>query len=171
MRTILTAIVALFLSGPAAASPVELRGLVDAERPAGCNDYSFLFWDFYRAELWSDSAVPPGETFGLSLTYRSSFSRAELVDTSIEEMARISGRADSRLAEVRRTLLDSFRDVEPGDRISTWRVSEDELRLFVNGVETGVLTRDVDLFLDIWLGPKSRDQDGRAALLAGRCDD
>lgn len=162
---------ALALSaGDARATPSELRELVDADRPAGCSEYSFMFWDFYRAELWTDEVDLPGAKFGLSLTYLTDFSRDDLIKSSIDEMVRISGQPEASLAEARREMQQGFRDVEPGDRITAWRAGPDELRLFVNGEETGALTRHVDLFLTIWLGEETRHPKGRAALLAGRCD-
>ncbi|HUS55327.1 MAG TPA: hypothetical protein VMY41_15155 [Thermohalobaculum sp.] len=170
LRTAALAAGVSFVGGTASAAPEELRGLVGAEQPAGCSDYSFLFWDFYRAELWSDAQRLPGETFALSLIYRTSFTRAELVDSSIDEMLRISDRPKASFAEVRRELENSFRDVVPGDRITAWRASPDRLRLFLNGAEIGVLTREVDLFFSIWLGADSRHQEGREALLGGRCN-
>jgi hypothetical protein len=154
----------------AGALPSELRSLVDAPHPAGCSDYRFLFWDFYRAELWSDAEELPGDVFGLSLTYRTDFSRDELVKSSVEEMARISDRPESIFAAVGAEMRQAFRDVAPGDRITAWRSGPDRLRLFVNGDETGALTREVDLFLAIWLGENTRHQEGRRELLAGRCD-
>ncbi|HSF94754.1 MAG TPA: chalcone isomerase family protein [Thermohalobaculum sp.] len=157
-------------TGTASASPVELRGVVDTERPRGCSDYSFLLWDFYRAELWSDAQQLPGDEFALALTYRSAFTRDELVQASIDEMTRISGRSESSLADARREMEQGFRDVAVGDRITALRTSANELRFYLNGAETGTMTRDVDLFLAIWLGPKSRHKDGREALLAGRCN-
>jgi len=159
-------------AGPAGASamPAELQGLLSAPAPAGCSDYSFLFWDFYRAELWSDAGELPGDAYALSLTYRTGFTRAELVESSVDEMARISGRPESALAGARQEMAQLFRDVAPGDRITAWRAAPDRLRIFVNGQETGALTRDVDLFLAIWLGPETRHPEGRQALLEGRCD-
>lgn len=157
-------------AGRAAAVPNELRGLVDATRPAGCGEVSFLFWDFYRAELWSDHKELPGDAFGLSLTYRSKFTQQELVDSSISEMARMSGRPEASFAEVRDQLASSFREVVQGDRITAWRSGPAELRFFHNGVETGSLRRDVDLFLDIWLGDGARHEKSRQALLSGKCD-
>jgi len=157
-------------AGRATAVPDELRGLVDATRPVGCSEVSFLFWDFYRAELWSDHKELPGEAFGLSLTYRSKFTQRELVDSSISEMAQMSGRPEASFAEVRAQLASSFRDVSQGDRITAWRAGSAELRFFHNGVETGSLRRDVDLFLGIWLGDDARHEKSRQALLSGQCD-
>jgi hypothetical protein len=154
----------------AGALPSELRGLVDASHPAGCSEYRLLFWDFYRAELWSDAEELPGDTFGLALTYRTDFTRDELVESSIEEMSRIAGRPKAVFAEVGAEMLQAFRDVAPGDRITAWRAGTNKSDLFVNGQKTGELTREADLFLAIWLGPETRHPEGRQALLEGRCD-
>ena len=162
---------AAVLALPAAAKPPELADRVDAPRPIGCHEYSYLFWDLYRAELWTDASALPGDSFALSLTYRADFTREKLVETSIEEMARLSGKPPGSFAGTRSDLERAFRNVSPGDRITAWRAGPDRLRFFVNGRGTGVLTRHVDLFLDIWLGKGTRRPEGRADLLAGRCDD
>ena len=156
-------------AGAAMALPSELRGLVKGPRPAGCSEFGFLFWNFYRAELWSDFRELPGESFGLSLTYRSDFARSDLVDSSVAEMARISARPKSDFAGAGSQLARAFRDVAAGDRITAWRAAPNLLRFFVNGHETGALNEHVDLFLAIWLGAETRDPKGRQALLAGRC--
>ncbi len=161
---------AALMALPAAAKPPELAGRVEAPRPAGCHDYDYMFWDLYHAELWTDAAQPPGETFALTLTYHSEFARGTLVDTSIEEMARMSGRPEESFAAARRQLAHAFRDVGEGDRITAWRAGPDSVRFFVNGEETARLTRHVDLFLDIWLGAATRQPEARDNLLAGRCD-
>lgn len=170
MRVLLLAAATAAGAGQAAALPVELQGLVDARKPAGCSEYRVLFWDFYRAELWSDARELPGEAFGLSLTYRTKFTREELVEGSAGEMSRISGRPEASFTAVVGEMRQAFRDVAPGDRITAWRAGPDRLRLFVNGRETGALTREIDLFLAIWLGDETRHPKGRQALLEGRCD-
>lgn len=160
----------VLLALPATAKPPELAGRVEAARPAACHDFDYLLWDLYRAELWTDAATLPGETFALSLSYRTEFERGTLVEISIEEMARLSGRPPGSFDAARAELRRAFRDVAEGDRITAWRAGPDRLRFFVNGEATGALTRHVDLFLDIWLGRDARDAAGREALLAGRCD-
>jgi len=157
--------------GSAAAAPPELSDRVSAARPAGCADYSFLFFSFYRAELWTDAAEMPGETFGLSLIYSRSFSRDDLVSSSISEMARMSGRPEESFRAARAALEQAMQGVVEGDRYTAWRSGPGSVAFFLNGTPTGALTQDGDLFLDIWLGPDSRDPEGREALLSGRCDD
>lgn len=163
------ALAALNLAGPAAAKPSELKGLVSSARPAGCADYRFLVFNLYRAELWSDARRLPGEEYALTLTYRSDFTREELVETSIEEMARISGRRESAFGAVRKQLNSVFRAVKPGDRFTAYRESAGRVRFYRNGRSTGALTREADLFMSIWLGPKTRFAGKRDVMLSGRC--
>lgn len=158
-------------AGSAVAAPPELAGRVAAERPAGCAEYRFLFFGLYRAELWTDDALPPGASFGLSLVYRRGFRRDELVSSSISEMARMSSRPEASFGAARSELRHAFREVAEGDRYTAWRHGPGRVELFHNGRATGVLTHDADLFLDIWLGPASRDQERRAALLSAGCDE
>ena len=157
--------------GSAVAAPPELSGRVAAELPAGCAEYRFLFFDLYRAELWTDAAPLPGRSFGLSLVYRRGFGRNELVSSSISEMARMSSRPEASFGAARSELRHAFREVAEGDRYTAWRHGPGRVELFHNGRATGVLTHDADLFLDIWLGPASRDQERRAALLSAGCDE
>ncbi len=168
-RVILLVLFLLGAESGALAAPPELADRVASARPAGCADYGFLFFDLYRAELWTDAEA--GERFGLSLTYRRDFSRDELVSSSISEMARMSGRPETSFAEVRAELWKAMRDVAEGDRYTAWRNGPDHVEFFLNGSPTGALTEDADLFLDIWLGPQSRDPQRRDTLLSGSCDD
>ena len=64
-----------------------------------------------------------------------------------------------------------MRRVREGDRITAWRSQPGMVEFFHNGSATGALTYDAELFLDIRLGPESRDPERGADLLAGRCDD
>ena len=152
-------------------APPELLGRVSSERPAGCAEYRFLFFGLFDAELWTDAAVPPGGKFALSLVYRRKFSREELISTSISEMARMSGRSEESFAATNAALGRIFRDVTAGDRFTAWRSGPDRVEFFFNGQETGALTGDASLFLDIWLGPESRDSRRRDRMLEGDCDD
>ncbi len=164
-------LVVSLMTGIAAAAPPELAGRVPAEGPAGCAEYRFLFLRLYRAELWTHAEVPPGQEFGLSLIYRRSMDRDELVESSIFEMARMSGRPEASFGAARAELEQAMRSVSAGDRYTAWRTGSGEVHFYRNGGLVGRLTHDADLFLDIWLGPLSRSPAERDALLSGRCDD
>ncbi|MCY4420401.1 MAG: hypothetical protein OXC42_04015 [Gammaproteobacteria bacterium] len=167
-----TALLGIFLTAASAlAAPPELSGRVQAEHAASCAEYRFLFFRLYRAELWTDAAVLPGSLFGLSLVYHRGFEREELVSLSISEMARMSSRAQASFAQARAELEQAMRSVSQGDRFTAWRSGPDRVEFFHNGVATGTLTQDADLFLGIWLGDASRDLERRRMLLTGHCND
>lgn len=149
--------------------PSELQGVVNADEPVGCAAFTFLFWDLYDGELWTDAPIPPGDIHALALTYKSDFTAEELVESTIEEMSRISGRDAADLGDAKAELDAIFPSVIEGDRLTAARLSADRLTFFYNGKDVGTQTIDVDLLMSIWLGPDSRDQDGRAALLGGGC--
>ena len=155
----------------AAAALPELAGRIASAQPAGCAEYTFLAASLYRAELWTDAPSRPGDAFALSLVYRRGFDWGTLVATSIDEMARMSGRSRNALDAARRELAQAFRSVEKGDRFTAWRGAPGRVEFFLNGNVTGTLTHDADLFLDIWLGPETRSLKRRDELLSGRCDD
>ncbi|MCY4229333.1 MAG: hypothetical protein OXF26_00300 [Alphaproteobacteria bacterium] len=167
----ITVLALILATGSAAAAPQELSGRLVANRPAGCVEYRFLFFGIYRAELWTDAATLPGRNFALSLVYQRGFEREDLVSTSISEMVRMSGRPQASFGVARAELEKAMRTVQEGDRYTAWRSRPGLVEFFHNGRATGTLTQDADLFLDIWLGPASRDPERRAKLLAGGCDD
>ena len=153
-----------------ASKPPELRDLVAASQPSGCAAYRFAIWKLYDAELWTDAEPPPGSSFALSLTYGTRFTRSQLIASTISEMMRISGRPKTDFDATRRELFTVFADVEPGSRITAWRAGEEEVQIFLDGTQTGSVTQHVDLFFDIWLGPRTRRVKERQRLLGGDCD-
>ena len=170
IRRVLLLLIALPVAGIAGAVHPELSGRVAAPAPAGCAEYGFLFIRLYRAELWTDAETLPGENFGLTLTYRRDFSRDLLVSSSISEMARMSGRPEGSFGPARAQLEMAMRRVSQGDRFTAWRNGAGGVEFFFNGKGVGILDRDADLFLDIWLGDRSREAGKREKLLSGRCE-
>lgn len=148
----------------------EYDGRVAAQVPIACAHYKFLFFQLYRAELWTDSTDMPGTHFGLTVIYDYHFKQHDLVRTSISEMARISGRTQSDFAAVRLKLDGIMRDVSKGDRFTAWKAEAGDLEFFLNGEFVGVLDQHVDLFLAIWLSDKSRKPELAKRLLSGKCD-
>ena len=82
----------------------------------------------------------------------------------------IEGHTICAFGEAAAEMTRAFRAVDTGDRITAWFESSARVRIFHNGTETGAITSEPGLFMDIWLGSKTRDEDGRSALLSGRCD-
>ena len=148
----------------------EYVGRVEAHAPAGCVNYKFWLFRFYRAELWSDSIPISDIDYGVTLIYDHEFSRHDLVRASISEMARISNRPKSGFESVRLKLGKIMRGVAKGDRFTAWRTGDQELEFFFNGESVGILDEEVEPFLAIWLGEKSRKPELARRLLDGKCD-
>lgn len=166
-----SAIALLFLlAAPAHAAerPTELNGVFTAESPYGTADFNWMWMDVYTSHLWTDAknwsyAAP----FALSITYDMNFSRKQLVEKSVDEVARIHGLPQERLAHLHTELSRLFPAVRNGDRITALFIPDTQVAFFHNGKETGRLT-DKDLlipFMDIWLSPKTERPELRKAML------
>ena len=82
----------------------------------------------------------------------------------------MSGRPKESFDVARVELGKAMRPVRKGDRLTAWRGASGAIEFFLNGDATGQLTHDPDLFMNIWLGPETRDPTRAAKLLEGRCD-
>lgn len=171
MRKAVIIAFALFGAVLAAASirPSEIGGTIKADRPYGTGSLTWLFLTAYDASLWTDAPVwSMREPFALSITYKMSFSREELVERTVEEMQRVSpglskealGRFVSRLSKV-------YPNVKSGDRITALHVPNQPVRFYHNGVMTSDVS-DADFaepFFAIWLSPQTSEPSLRAGLL------
>ena len=174
MRLVRSAtIAAACLSATMAAAdprPPELIGLIDAERPIGSVDVSLLFFDLYRANMWTpgDRPFDWSAPFALSLTYERSFSAEDLASSSIDEIARIARADEASFAALEAPLKACFADVDEGDRITGVSLSPDQGRFFVNARKScDIVYPDFSrLFFGIWMDPRSRDPEA-AEILRG----
>ncbi len=166
------ALAILLSTSNAQAALPELAGRVAAERPSGCAEYTYFAFRLYRAELWTDASLPPGNRFALSLLYWRDFNSDTLIKSSISEMMRISGStAASEFDAARQELQTAMRSVRKGDRITALQSAPGRIEFFHNSNATGALTHHAELFLSIWLGPETRFPKRRTQLLSERCDD
>ena len=162
---------ALFSAVVASASirPGEISGTIKAERPYGTGSLTWLFLTAYDASLWTDAPTwSMRETFALSITYKMSFSREELVERTVEEMKRVSpGLSDEALSRFGARLSKAYPAVKSGDRITALHVPSQPVRFYHNGVMTSDIA-DADFaepFFGIWLSPKTSEPSLRAGLL------
>jgi len=142
----------------------------------GQGDYRWLGILIYEAQLWrdpspisNDPAAVFNGPFALHLIYARDIGAPRLVDTSVEEMQRISGNAlpESTIGRWRRALARVLVDVRAGDRLTGVYAPALGARFFANDRETGHIA-DPELahaFFSIWLGPATRDPALRQKLL------
>jgi len=128
----------------------------------GNGELRWFGFQIYRSVLWGASApFDPNQTFALALSYARHISGARLVQTSIDEMRRLSGArySEQQYARWQVVLEHSLRDVDAGDQL---------IGVFLPGIgcrfysRTQLLAEVSDLdfaqaFFRIWLDPRSKD--------------
>jgi hypothetical protein len=160
---------ALLVSAWAAARPSELSDVIASPKPYGTATLSWLFLTVYEASLWTDAEVwSMDRPFALVIVYRMSFTREELVERTLEEMARTSPQFGAPARErVSQALRKAFPDVKSGDRITALHVPGRPVAFFHNGAPTSQVDEAnfPDAFFGIWLSPRTSEPELRNNLL------
>ena len=170
-RAMLAAAVLLSLSAAAVAMtrPQELGGSIDATQPYGRGSLTWLVFTAYEATLWTDATSwSMNAPFALTLTYRMSFTTEELVERTVDEMAKVSPTTlKATLGQYAAALRRAFPNVKDGDRITALHLPGSGVRFFHNGVKTAAIADPAfaEPFFGIWLSPKTSEPRLRAALL------
>lgn len=158
--------------GPAA-DAAPWRAALPQALPLGGGDLTFFGLRIYRATLWSTSRpFDAAQPFALQLSYYRSISRQRLVNTSIDEIRRLS-RAPIPAATLTRweaLLSSALVDVNEGDELTGVYQPGHGMQLYdrqrlLADVGDDALAR---AFFDIWLNPESRDQKLRQRLLGAQ---
>lgn len=148
------------LPPPPAAQPWQLQG---------SGEMRWFGFVIYGAKLWRSGETWRNDTpYALELTYRRNISAEQLVETSIEEIARLGEKDEQRLRQWRAALAQVFPAVREGDSIVGVHEPGRGARFFHNGRQTGRVD-DAALaaaFFAIWLDPRTKAPDLRARLLA-----
>lgn len=170
-RVVLAALALLALSLTAAAMtrPAELGGAINATKPYGSGSLTWLVFTAYDATLWTDAPQwSMNAPFALTLRYRMSFTTDELVERTVDEMAKVSPAASkASLAAYSSALRRAFPNVKDGDRITALHVPGTAVRFFHNGNRTAEIADPTfaDPFFGIWLSPRTSEPRLRAELL------
>ncbi|WP_230971035.1 chalcone isomerase family protein [Nitrogeniibacter aestuarii] len=127
----------------------------------GAGEMSFLGWRIYEAALWRLPAG--GEREVLAIRYNTDISCKQLVESTLDEMRRIGIDQPERWTV---QLQKAFPDVDEGDTLFAERHAGG-VRFFNR---TGLIHAVDDpafapAFFGIWLHPKTREPQLRAALL------
>jgi hypothetical protein len=159
LAAILLAAVVPVSAGLAHAGPREIASALPQARQVGAAEFRWLFWSLFDAALWSsDGRFSWERPFALSLTYRTGFTAAELTDSTMEEMTRLSGWPAADLAGFRAEVAACMADVGDGDRFTAAGPSADSVVLFLNGEQRCRLDRPGlrRAYFSIWLDENSR---------------
>ncbi len=169
MKTIL-ALLLFVCSGLVQALPEVVRKGEAGWRQWGSGEMSWLGFSLYRATLWVvgelAANLPPDSPSALQLDYRRDIPRDRLVQTSVDEMRRM-GASEIQLQRWEPELRRVFPDVKEGESIIGVHYPGRGAAFFYRGRQSGeVLDAEfARLFFAIWLDPRSRSPNLRAALL------
>lgn len=130
----------------------------------GSGAYRYFGFHLYDATLWAgdDPEKPP---LALALTYQRKISGQQIVDVSLKEMRRL-GSSEADLQRWAPRLLALIPDVSPGDRLTGEHTANGASFQF-NGLPRGEIAEEAFArqFFAIWLDPRTRAPELRAALL------
>lgn len=155
-------LVALALVALGARAEVPLPPAVAAKAPwqlVGSGQMQWFVFTVYDAALWQ----APGAQ-ALAIRYARSIPSVTLADTTVDELTRLGLPAAERW---RAALLTHFPDVVEGDVIVAVRQAGGEVRFYHQGRSTGTIEDPAfgEAFFGIWLDPRTRAPELRAALL------
>ena len=169
-RSWLAALTLAVLAASAAAATPDWRVQVPQAQALGGGDLTWFGLRIYRATLWSASKpFDAAQPFALQLHYYRSISRERLVNTSIDEIRRLSATPipAATLKRWEALLNTAFIDVRDGDELTGVYLPGKGMQLY----DRQRLLADLDdealarAFFDIWLNPDSRDQRLRQRLI------
>jgi hypothetical protein len=169
-RVCRVALISIALCVGMSANAATWREELPQATTVGSAEMTFFGLRIYQATLWSEQKpFRPDARFALQLTYHRSISRKQLVDTSIDEIKRISGkRSDpAMLARWQSALNAAFVDVSEGDQLIGVYEPGYGMRLY----DRQKLLADIpdpqlaQAFFGIWLDERTKDSKLRKQLL------
>lgn len=159
---------------PALAERPEIAQALPEARLQGQGRLRFLGLSIYDARLWAPAPAVTGQTWtqralALELHYLRHLKGPLIAERSITEIRR----QVTLSAEQERTWLAALQnllpDVQDGDRLVGLWQPDRGMTLFFNGQSRGTLSdlTLAQLFIGIWLSPKTSEPELRRALLGG----
>jgi hypothetical protein len=165
------------LAGGAAAASSLPDPVVDSRyalRMVGAGELRWLGFPIYDASLWTSSGrhagFTAGETVALSLWYRRSFTRDELLKVTDTAWRKLGQGDPAQRERWLAQLRGIWTDVAPGQNVTTVVLPGGPTRFYDQRGRFGELDDPAfgPAFLSIWLDPRSVVSDLRIRLLGGR---
>ena len=156
---------------PANRAPSVLSAYGADWLPKGSGPLRFFGFKAYDATLWlpaaSGGSFSFNRAFALEIVYNTAVKASDINNTSLIEISRISAATPEQVQAWSTFMTGMFVDVKSGDRLLGVHVPGAGARFFLNGRLLGE-TPDAafsEAFFKIWLDPKARKPELRAALL------
>jgi hypothetical protein len=158
-------------SSTSLSSPSELAAYGANWQAKGNGTLRFFGFKAYDATLWiqgAGAAFSFSRPFALEIRYATAIKGRDIFNTSLIELQRISTSSPEQLLEWSKWMESVFVDVKSGDQLVGVHLPGEGIRLFLNGGLLGESgdTAFSEAFFKIWLDPKTKRPDLRAALLS-----
>ncbi len=138
--------------------------------PVGQGELRWFGLKIYSARLWSQRApFDRRAPFALELTYHRHISRERFVQSSSEEIQRLSEHrfAADKLVAWEKLMSQAFPDVNEGDQLIGLFIPGQGCRFYDRNKMLAEINDPefAEAFFSIWLDPRTRDAELRAQLL------
>lgn len=151
-------------------APEELMAFGPSWTLRGSGVLRFFGFKAYDAHLWQ---LPGGRDFSyarpfaLDIRYATSVKGADIVNTSLIELSRITPTPAEKLSAWSALMNRIFIDVKAGDRLVGLHLPGRGVRFFLNGRLLGESADEgfSEAFFKIWLDPQTKRPELRLALL------
>lgn len=151
----------LFFSFSVSASPVAL---LDKQ---GEGEMSYLFWDLYKAEYFTDQPRDTGEqTSALRITYYKSISKQALIEATEDQWRELGYKPMDILIWIE-PLKQIWPDVAKGDQLTFVQLANGTGEFYLADRAIGRTENNgfASAFLSIWLSEKTSEPELRKQLL------
>ena len=136
----------------------------------GTAKLSIFFIDIYDIKLFSKTkSYSKDEPFAIEINYLKDVESTQIVDSSINEIKRISKPSSDELENYRSILASLFPNINSGDQLIGIKTANGDGVFFYNMKLIGKITDEklVGSFFDIWLSEKTSHPELREKLLMG----
>lgn len=134
----------------------------------GTGKLSIFFIDIYDIKLFSKiKSYSKDEPFAIEINYLKDVKSTQIVDSSINEIKRISKPSRDELENYRSILASLFPNIYSGDQLIGIKTTNSDGVFFYNKKRIGKINDEklVDSFFDIWLSEKTSHPELREKLL------
>lgn len=173
MRSLL-ALLLLALAGAAPAArelPAPVQGAAPPLRALGQGEMRWFGLHLYDATLWvGGERWDPQRPFALDIRYARDIPRSRLVQSSLDEMRRLSLADDAALGRWGEAMARVFPDVRRGDRLVGVHLPGRGASFYTGDRYLGTVAEEAfaEAFFAIWLDARTREPRLREALLGAR---
>lgn len=135
-------------------APSSIEQNIKSANLIGKTELNYLGFKVYDIELWCEkSHFSYQEKFAIRIRYNMNFSKEDLAERSVEEIALTHSLSDSERKNYYQKLLQIFTDVKKGDEKVAVFIPQNGIEMFHNNHLIGKISdlRFARFFVDIWL--------------------